>query len=91
VRLFDRLFSEAYMDNIPQGTDYKEFVNSDSLKIVTALIEPALAAESATFPVQFERLGYFIADSDDTPEHRVFNRTVTLKDTWSKVGGKHNT
>ncbi|MCL2727311.1 MAG: glutamine--tRNA ligase/YqeY domain fusion protein [Bacteroidales bacterium] len=84
VRLFDRLFTEAYMDGIPQGSDYKEYLNTDSLKIVTALVEPALAAEPATFPVQFERLGYFIADMDDTSGRRVFNRTVTLKDTWTK-------
>ena len=84
VRLFDRLFTEACMDNIPQDSDYKEFINPDSLKTRTALIEPSLAAEPATFPVQFERLGYFIADLDDTPDHRIFNRTVTLKDTWTK-------
>jgi len=79
VRLFDRLFTEAYMDNIPEGSDYKAYVNPDSLKKVTAFIEPALADAPATFPVQFERLGYFIADLDDTPAHRIFNRTVTLK------------
>ena len=85
VRLFDRLFTQAYMDNIPNGADYKDFVNQDSLKKVTAFVEPALAAASATFPVQFERLGYFVADLDDTPGHRIFNRTVTLKDTWTKA------
>ncbi|MCL2501869.1 MAG: glutamine--tRNA ligase/YqeY domain fusion protein [Bacteroidales bacterium] len=85
VRLFDRLFTEAYMDNIPEGSDYRDFLNPDSLKTVTAFIEPALADEPARFPVQFERLGYFIADSQDAPDKRVFNRTVTLKDTWAKT------
>ena len=89
VRLFDRLFTEAYMDNIPEGSDYKEFLNPDSFKTLTALIEPSLAVAPADFPVQFERLGYFIADPDDTPGKRVFNRTVTLKDTWAK-GVKNN-
>ena len=84
VRLFDRLFTEAYMDNIPEGADYKEYLNPNALKTITAFIEPALFAASAVFPVQFERLGYFIADLDDAPNHRVFNRTVTLKDTWAK-------
>ena len=85
VRLFDRLFTQAYMDNIPDDTDYKNFVNQGSLKKVTALVEPALVVAPATFPVQFERLGYFVADLDDTPGHRIFNRTVTLKDTWTKA------
>ena len=85
VRLFDRLFTQAYMDNIPDGADYKEYVNPNSLETVTAFVEPALYQAPATFPVQFERLGYFIADPEDAPEHRVFNRTVTLKDTWAKT------
>jgi len=85
VRLFDRLFTEANMDEIPEKSDFRDYFNIDSLKTVKAMIEKDLASYSVFFPVQFERLGYFILDPDTTPEHKVFNRTVTLKDTWNKV------
>jgi glutaminyl-tRNA synthetase len=89
VRLFDRLFTEAYMDSIPEGSDYKDYLNPDSLKTVEAYIEPALFASEKGQHVQFERIGYFIADSqDDNPDHRVFNRSATLKDTWAKAAPK---
>ncbi|MDR2802181.1 MAG: glutamine--tRNA ligase/YqeY domain fusion protein [Prevotellaceae bacterium] len=88
VRLFDRLFTEARMDNIPEDADYKDFINPDSLRTVTAFIEPALKALPHLAHVQFERLGYFTVDADATPDRPVFNRTVTLKDTWAKVAGK---
>lgn len=89
VRLFDRLFSEPFMDAIPEGKDYKEYLNPNSLKTVNAFVEPELLNEKVgNIPVQFERLGYFTLDSDSTPENPVFNRTVTLKDTWAKVASK---
>ncbi|MDR2586602.1 MAG: glutamine--tRNA ligase/YqeY domain fusion protein [Prevotellaceae bacterium] len=84
VRLFDRLFTEPNMDDLPQESEYTDFINPHSLQTVTAFIEPALADCPATLPVQFERLGYFVADLQDMPNHRLFNRTVTLKDSWIK-------
>jgi glutaminyl-tRNA synthetase len=84
VRLFDRLFTEARMDSIPEDKDYTDFLNPGSLRTVTAFIEPALKALPHLTHVQFERLGYFTVDADATPEKPVFNRTVTLKDTWAK-------
>jgi glutaminyl-tRNA synthetase len=88
VRLFDRLFTEAHMDDIPEGKDYTDFLNPDSLRTVTACIEPALQQLPQGAHVQFERLGYFFTDPDSMPEKPVFNRTVTLKDTWAKMAGK---
>ena len=85
VRLFDRLFTEPFMDNIPEDKDYKDFLNSDSLKKVTAFIEPALKNLQAFDKVQFERIGYFCVDKDSTENQIVFNRTATLKDTWAKI------
>lgn len=88
VRLFDRLFSEARMDAIPEGKNYKDFLNPLSLRTVAAFIEPALKGLQPLTHLQFERLGYFTVDPDSTPDNPVFNRTVTLKDTWAKVNAK---
>ncbi|MDR3188255.1 MAG: glutamine--tRNA ligase/YqeY domain fusion protein [Prevotellaceae bacterium] len=90
VRLFDRLFTEPHMDSIPENADYKDYLNPDSLKIATAYIEPALdgAYREGALPVQLERTGYFALDPDSTSEKPVFNRTVTLKDTWANISKK---
>jgi glutaminyl-tRNA synthetase len=88
VRLFDRLFTEASMGDIPEDKDYKDYLNPDSLQTVKAYIEPALKALPVSANVQFERLGYFVTDPDGTPGKPVFNRTVTLKDTWAKVAAR---
>ena len=88
VRLFDRLFSEARMDAIPEGKNYKDFLNPCSLRTVAAFVEPALKGLPPLTHLQFERLGYFTVDPDSTPDNPVFNRTVTLKDTWAKVNAK---
>jgi glutaminyl-tRNA synthetase len=85
VRLFDRLFTEPFMDNIPEDKDYKDFLNPDSLKKITAFIEPALKNLKILDKVQFERVGYFCVDKDSTSDKLVFNRTATLKDTWAKI------
>jgi glutaminyl-tRNA synthetase len=85
VRLFDRLFTEPFMDSIPEDKDYKDFLNPDSLKKITAFIEPALKNLKTLDKVQFERVGYFCVDKDSTAEKLVFNRTATLKDTWAKI------
>ncbi len=85
VRLFDRLFS----DPEPAGHKDKspiDFLNPDSLKVITGYLEPSLANAKPLDQVQFQRLGYFNVDPDSTPGKLVFNRTVTLRDNWSKRG-----
>ncbi len=84
VRLYDRLFTVPEPTN-QEGKDYLEFFNPDSLKVVEkAYLEPALAeAESGAY-FQFLRKGYFCKDEDSTEEKLVFNRTITLRDSWAK-------
>ncbi|MDR1173045.1 MAG: glutamine--tRNA ligase/YqeY domain fusion protein [Bacteroidales bacterium] len=84
VRLYDRLFTVPDPDNVPEGTDYKDNLNPDSLKTVTAMVDPCLKGSKAGTGYQFERLGYFCVDPDTTTDKLVFNRTVTLKDSWAK-------
>ena len=84
VRLVDRLFTEPFMDSIPEGKDYKDYLNPDSMKIITGYAEPALLDDKSGIAVQFERLGYFVSDKDSTPEKAVFNKTTGLKDTFKK-------
>ena len=84
TRLYDRLFTETHMDNIPEDKSYTDYLNPDSLKIVEAFAEPAIKGIGTGENVQFERTGYFCLDKDSTPEKLVFNRTVTLKDSWTK-------
>ena len=86
VRLYDRLFTKANPDDYPEGEDYRANLNPSSLVVVPAAkLEPALAFVRPGDRVQFERLGYFCADPDSTQAHPVFNRTVTLRDTWAKI------
>lgn len=83
ARLYDHLFA---MDN-PAGEDTEDFtslINKDSLRVVDAFAEPYLAELPVGEKVQFERLAYFCVDKDSTKEKPVFNRTVTLKDSWAK-------
>ena len=88
VRLYDRLFTEENPDDAEGG--FLTVINPDSLKVVTAKIEPALATVEAGFSCQFDRIGYFVADfADHEPSTQpVFNRTVALKDSWVKKGGR---
>ncbi|HOA09866.1 MAG: glutamine--tRNA ligase/YqeY domain fusion protein [Bacteroidales bacterium] len=88
VRLFDRLFSKPDPNDVPEGVDWKSTINSDSLRVVEAYIEPSLKNVKPLDKFQFERLGYFSVDYDSTSQKLVFNRTVTLKDTWAKIAGK---
>ncbi|QKG80879.1 glutamine--tRNA ligase/YqeY domain fusion protein [Tenuifilum thalassicum] len=88
IRLFDRLFSSPDPNNVPEGQDWKVNINPDSLKVIEGYVEPALKDVKHLDKFQFERLGYFCVDYDSTPDHLVFNRTVTLKDTWAKIAGK---
>jgi glutaminyl-tRNA synthetase len=86
VRLYDRLFTVPQPD--AEGGDFKSFLNPNSLEIVQAKCEPSLAEAHADQRYQFERLGYFALDPDSQPDKRVFNRTITLKDTWAKEAKK---
>ena len=86
VRLYDRLFRSEFPED---GQDFLADINPSSLEVVPhAKLEPSVRGAAAGSRFQFERLGYFVVDSDTTGEHPVFNRTVTLKDTWAKVAAK---
>jgi glutaminyl-tRNA synthetase len=85
VRLFDRLFN---VEEPGKDRDWKEDLNPKSLEVVTAKIDPHLAAAKVGETFQFERMGYFRVDEDSKPGAVVFNRTVTLKDDWAKQLGK---
>lgn len=82
VRLYDRLFTEAEPE--ADGREFKSVLNPDSLRIVNAQVEPDLLQADPSQRYQFERLGYFCLDSDSIPSQPVFNRTITLRDAWSK-------
>ena len=87
VRLYDRLFS------VPQpgsgGSDFRDDLNPDSLRTLTGcMLEPSLAKARAGERFQFEREGYFVVDPESTPERPLFNRTVTLRDTWGRSQGR---
>lgn len=85
VRLYDRLFTVQDPDG-DKSKDYKEFLNPDSLEIVNdAKLEPSLKIAKPMERFQFERLGYFCVDKDSVSDKPVFNRTVTLRDTWAKI------
>ncbi|MDR1593756.1 MAG: glutamine--tRNA ligase/YqeY domain fusion protein [Prevotellaceae bacterium] len=82
VRLYDRLFTENSMDDIPEDKTYTDYLNPESLTVANAFAEPSL--KDVKESVQFERIGYFYPDYDSTPDKLIFNRTVTLKDSWLK-------
>ena len=88
VRLYDRLFTNEAPDS-HKDKDFKEFINPDSLKIITnAFVEPSLKNSKIGDRFQFQRLGYFNVDQDSTKENLVFNRTVPLRDSWVKMEKK---
>ncbi len=91
VRLYDHLFCKEDPSKVEdEGQDYLANLNPRSLEVITdAKLEPALAnVKAGDLPVQFERLGYFCADADGTADRGVFNRTATLRDSWSKIKKK---
>ncbi|MDC1285471.1 glutamine--tRNA ligase, partial [Flavobacteriaceae bacterium] len=83
VNLYDRLFSDESPDQHKEQ-EFTEFINQDSLKQITAQVEPSLVNLTPGTNVQFQRLGYFVTDTDSTAEHLIFNKTVGLRDTWAK-------
>ena len=89
VRLYDKLFTVPDLSAIPEDADWKSYLNPDSLKVAKCRIEPGLAELPPATHVQFERIGYFFSDpKDHAAGHPVFNRTVALKDSWSKIAKK---
>jgi glutaminyl-tRNA synthetase len=84
VRLYDRLFTAPDPDIDEGGKTYRDFLNPESRRVVTGYVEPAAAQAAPETSCQFERIGYFVADRyDHRPDRPVFNRSVTLRDTWS--------
>jgi len=84
VRLYDRLFSSAAPDADKEG-DFMDHLNPNSLEVITAKVEPSLKTLEIGQPVQFQRTGYFVLDPDSKPDPLVFNRTVSLRDSWGKL------
>lgn len=86
VRLYDHLFSTEDPGEVSEGGNWLDNVNHESLKVLAGCkLEPALAEAEPATPYQFERQGYFVLDSDSRPGEPVFNRTISLRDTWAKI------
>jgi glutaminyl-tRNA synthetase len=85
IRLYDRLFTKENPEDAEDEKSFKDYLNPDSLKIITGMIEPSVINAGISDKYQFERIGYFSVDKDTTPQNIVFNRVVPLKDSWSKV------
>jgi len=83
VRVYDRLFTDEAPDG-HKNKDFKEFLNPDSLKVIDAFVEPSLKNAKILDRFQFQRLGYFCVDKESTNDRLVFNRTVPLRDGWTK-------
>ena len=92
IRLYDRLFTHPTPDATRDGKNYKDYINSDSLHTLTqCIVEPALAGSLPGESFQFEREGYFCRDTRlGTESNLVFNRTVTLRDTWARIEGQQD-
>jgi len=89
VRLYDHLFTLESMDEMGEGTDYKDYLNPASLEVIQdCMVEPLLTEAAPMDRFQFFRLGYFVADQEHRKDHPVFNRTIPLKDSWAKAMGR---
>ena len=88
IRLYDRLFDVPNPDNDDDGKTYRDHLNPNSRRIVSGWVEPSLADIAAQSSVQFERLGYFVRDADSRAGKLILNRSVTLRDSWSKPAAK---
>jgi glutaminyl-tRNA synthetase len=84
VRLYDRLFQTEIPDEAPEGEDFRVNLNPYSLEVIKGFVEPGLKAASPGDKFQFQRLGYFCIDKDSLPDKLLINRTVPLRDSWSK-------
>ncbi len=87
IRVYDRLFTHENPDGNKE-VDFKEYINPDSLKVITGYLEPSLATAQAGDQFQFQRLGYFCVDKDSTDNQLIWNKTVGLRDTWAKLDTK---
>ena len=87
IRLYDRLFTDESPDT-HKDKDFLDFINPDSLSVITGYVEPALKNAQPGERFQFQRIGYFCVDPDTTSENLVFNRTVGLRDSWAKIQDK---
>ena len=87
VRVYDRLFTHESPDGNKE-IDFKEFINPNSLEVITGFVEPSLQSAKNLDQFQFQRLGYFCVDKDSSAEKLIFNKTVGLRDTWAKVESK---
>ena len=85
ARLYDRLFLTENPDDVPEGGNWMDNLNPNSLEVRACYVEPSVAGAAPGSRYQFERLAYFCVDPDSTPDTLVFNRTVALKDEWAKV------
>jgi glutaminyl-tRNA synthetase len=85
LRLYDRLFTVPAPGNLKGGGSYADVLNPESLVVAEGVVEPELARRAAGERFQFERTGYFCVDADSTAERPVFNRTITLRDTWARL------
>jgi glutaminyl-tRNA synthetase len=88
VRLYDQLFLADDPMDAPEGQDWRQGINKESLEVVDAKLEPSLAGAGAGERFQFERTGYFAVDPDSRPDSLVFNRIVGLRDSWAKIEAK---
>lgn len=88
IRLYDRLFNAEVPDDVPEYGHFTDKLNPESLQLVHAKLEPSLSEAKTEVSYQFERTGYFCADKDSRPGNLVFNRTVSLRDSWSKISKK---
>jgi glutaminyl-tRNA synthetase len=87
IRIYDRLFSHESPDG-NKDIDFKEFINPNSLEVITGYVEPSLQSAQNLDQFQFQRLGYFCVDKDSSAQKLVFNKTVGLRDTWAKLEAK---
>ena len=87
VRLYDRLFTHENPDG-DKEVDFKEYINLNSLEVITGYVEPSVQSAKNLEQFQFQRLGYFCVDKDSSSKNLVFNKTVGLRDTWAKVESK---
>jgi glutaminyl-tRNA synthetase len=87
VRIYDRLFSNESPDGNKE-IDFKEFINPNSLEVITGYVEPSLQSAKNLDQFQFQRIGYFCVDKESSADNLVFNKTVGLRDTWAKVEAK---
>ena len=88
VRLYDRLFMHENLNDLAEDDDWRKYLNPNSIQIIRGKVEPALLKLAQGTRVQFERTGYFCVDKESTTQKPIFNRTVTLKDSWSKQVAK---